>query len=97
MPYRHVVLFRVHDHVDDATVDDAIRGLQGLADLPGVLEWTVRLSDDVRKGRVIVENALFADRDALDGFRAHPRHAQTSAVMREIADWWIGDYEEPDA
>lgn len=96
MAYRHVVLFRVRDDVPDDAVDEALRRLDALGQAPGVLEWTVRLSDDTRKGRVIVENALLGGREVLESFRAHPLHEQSSEVMREIADWWVADYEEPD-
>ncbi len=96
-PYRHLVLFRVHDHVDDAALAHAVRTLEALGDAPGVVEWTVRLSDDDRKGRVVVENALFADRDAFEAFRASPAHADAGALMRGVADWTVGDYEEPPA
>lgn len=95
MPLRHLVLFRVYDEVPDADVDDALEQLASLAQLPGVLEWTVRLSDDRRKGRILVENGLFESREAFQAFRVHPRHVQVGTVMRQLADWWIGDYEEP--
>lgn len=95
MALRHLVLFRVYDAVADADVDDALEQLASLGTLPGVLEWTVRLSDDRRKGRILVENGLFESREAFEAFRVHPQHVQVSTVMRELADWWIGDYEEP--
>lgn len=93
--YRHIVLFRIHDDVPDTTVVRAIDALRNLADLPDILEWTVTLSDDPRKGRIVVENALFRHRDSIDAFRTHPRHQETSDLMRTIADWWVGDYPEP--
>lgn len=97
MAFRHLVLFRVHDHVPDADVEAAVERLDALRTMPGIREWTVRLSDDRRKGRIIVENGLFESREAFDAFRVHPQHDGVSAVMREIADWWIGDYTESSA
>lgn len=97
MPYRHIVLFRIHDDVSDALLDEALTLLQGLREVPGVREWTVRLSDDPRKGRVVVQNSLFDEREAIEAFRVHPLHRRTTDLMRTIADWWIGDYEEPPA
>ncbi|GAA2080574.1 hypothetical protein GCM10009821_21230 [Aeromicrobium halocynthiae] len=93
--YRHIVLFRVHDDVPGATVDHALDVLTRLCTLPGATHADVTLSEDRRKGRVIVQNVRFADRDALETFRAHPRHGEAGALMRTIADWWVGDYPEP--
>ena len=95
MTYRHLVLFRVHDHVPEPDVQAAEQALAGLGALPGVVEWTVRRSDDDRKGRIVVENGLFDDADALAAWRDLPEHRAVGERMREIADWWIGDYPEP--
>lgn len=94
MPLRHIVLFRVYDGVEPARVAEALDGLKSLAELPGILEWTVCLSTDERKGTVIVENALFESTDALAAFSAHPEHQVSAERLRVMADWWIGDYEE---
>lgn len=92
MSYRHIVLFRVFDDVSDARVSQAMASLAHLSSLPGVLEWRVELSLDSRKGRVIVEDATFADADAFEAFRRHPDHLRVAEAMSEIADWWNGDY-----
>jgi len=90
--FRHIVLFRVHDDVSDERVAVALSGLRSLAVLTGVTNWRVELSLDSRKGRVIVEDATFADESAFEAFRRHPRHAEVAAAMSTIADWWNGDY-----
>lgn len=97
MPLRHLVLFRIRDEVADADVDRALAGLRGLGDLPGIVSWRVEMSTDTRKGRVIVEDSTFVDRAALQDFRAHPRHAESSALLARIADWLVGDYDEEPA
>lgn len=94
MTYRHIVLFRVHDDVDDDRVAEAINMLRSLGVLPGILSWRVELSLDRRKGRVIVEDATFTDATAFHAFREHPEHATTAQTMANISDWWIGDYHE---
>lgn len=93
MTYRHIVLFRVHDHVDDDRVTEAIERLRALGVLPGIEAWHIELSLDTRKGRVIVEDATFTDATAFHAFREHPEHAKTAQSMADISDWWIGDYE----
>lgn len=91
--FRHIVLFRVHDDVSDERVAAALEELRSLAVLPSVSAWRVELSLDGRKGRVIVEDATFADAEAFERFRRDERHVAAAAAMSEIADWWNGDYE----
>jgi hypothetical protein len=90
--FRHVVLFRVHDGVSDDRVTEAIQSLRSLEALPGVIAWTVALSLDERKGRVIVEDATFADERSFGQFRVHADHAGVAGQMSSIADWWNGDF-----
>ncbi|GAA0492709.1 Dabb family protein [Microbacterium aurantiacum] len=92
MTYRHIVLFRVHDDVDDARVTEAISRLRSLDVLPGILSWRVEQSLDARKGRVIIEDATFVDALAFDAFRADARHTEIASEMARISDWWVGDY-----
>ncbi len=93
MIYRHIVLFRVHDHVDDNRVTEAIHRLRSLGVLPGILSWHIELSLDTRKGRIIIEDATFTDTTAFHLFQEHPEHTETAQSMADISDWWIGDYE----
>lgn len=92
MTYRHVVLFRIHDHVEEHDVDRAVDRLRSLADLPCVDTWRIERSLDERKGRILVEEATFADAHAFAAFREDPRHRDVAGEMAAISDWWIGDY-----
>ena len=92
--FRHVVLFRIHDHVSDAYVDAVIDTLQSFMVFPGVVSWTTTRSLDERKGRIVIEDALFESRAAFEHFRGDPAHVSAAKTMSEIADWWVGDYEE---
>ena len=91
MAYRHIVLFRVHDHVEERDVARAMDQLRSLEDLPGITDWQIARSLDERKGRIVIEEAEFVDADAFAAFRTHPRHQLVAAGMAEISDWWIGD------
>ncbi|MEV5040322.1 Dabb family protein [Microbacterium sp. LMI1x-1-1.1] len=93
MAYRHVVLFRIYDHVEEHDVAGAIDRLGTLADLPGIVDWRISRSLDERKGRIVVEEATFESAETFAAFRAHPRHQTVAAEMAAISDWWIGDYE----
>lgn len=92
MAYRHVVLFRIHDHVPDETITEALERLRRLAAVTAA-DGEVRLSEDLRKGRVIVEDLTFGTRADLDRFRAHPNHRAMGEQMKEISDWLIADWE----
>ena len=91
--FRHIVLFRVHDDVPDARLPEAIDGLASFSLFPGVTDWTVKLSLDARKGRIIVEDGTFESREAFEMFRVDPDHVRAGVMMAEISDWWVGDYE----
>ncbi|MEV8370910.1 Dabb family protein [Microbacterium sp. NPDC064584] len=92
--FRHIVLFRVYDEVSDDRIDTAITRLASLATLPGVVSMRVERSLDTRKGRMLIEDAMFEDARAFSAFRAHPAHVAVAAEMAEISDWWVGDYAE---
>ncbi|HVC50920.1 MAG TPA: Dabb family protein [Stellaceae bacterium] len=57
----------------------------------GILHWQVDWNLDQRKNWHLVELAVFSDDAALRAFRTHPAHAEMSGVLREIADWAVGD------
>ncbi len=57
----------------------------------GILYWSVRPNLDLRKGVELVEFVIFTDNDALQAFRVHPAHQEIFTLMREHADWTVGD------
>ena len=91
--FRHIVLFRIHDHVTDDYIEAVIDTLQSFQLFPGVVAWTTTRSLDTRKGRVVVEDATFESREAFERFRVDPAHKSAAKTMSEVSDWWTGDYE----
>ena len=92
--YHHVVLFRLHNEVDQTSQDEAVEALRSLGKgIPGLVSWSVNSSIDTRKGRIIIEEAVFQSRSDFEAFRDSLAHAEISKVMSQIADWWVGDYE----
>src|SRR3989338_249902 len=57
--------------------------------------FAVERNLDLRKGVHLVELAIFRDDAALQAFRAHPEHTKITDVLREIADWQVGDFVHP--
>lgn len=92
MAYRHIVLFRVHEEIDDARLQEAVAALKAFAQFPGVESWVIASSLDTRKGRIVIEDATFVDRDAFDLFRRDAGHLRAAQMMSDVSDWWIGDY-----
>lgn len=91
--FRHIVLFRVHDEVTDDEVAEAVRALRDLGLELQAASWRVELSRDVRKGRIIVEDAAFVDESDFRRFREHSAHIAVAQRMADISDWWVGDYD----
>lgn len=59
----------------------------------GILYWAVQPNLDQRKGWNLVELAIFTGDDVLQAFRIHPNHSRVTDLLREIADWVVGDCE----
>ncbi len=61
----------------------------------GILFWRTGWNRDLREklGKVwhIAETAIFLDDDALQAFRVHPAHVALTTILRECADWTVGD------
>lgn len=93
MTFRHVVLFRVRDDVAGPELSAAMEGLKRLGDSPGIVEWTIELSLDERKGRIVIEDATFIDIDAFRTWRSGAAHREIASQMSEIADWLVGDWQ----
>ena len=94
MSYRHLVLSQLYDDATVPAVEAATAHLEALRGFEDLLEWRLTWSDDTRKGRILVQNALFVSRAAFVAWRALPEHALAAEAMSKLADWWIGDYEE---
>ena len=94
MKLNHTVMFKIHDDVGDDDVARAIELLTGLGGEPGVEEWIIRESIDVRKGRIIIEQSRFESNEAYQMFRTSPAHVKVGDFMKTISDWWVGDYLE---
>jgi hypothetical protein len=92
----HVVLISFRENASTAQKQWVFSEYQKLAGRcggkkAGILFWQVDHNLDQRKGWHLIELAIFRDHAALQCFRAHPSHAELTAVLREIADWAVGD------
>jgi heme-degrading monooxygenase HmoA len=93
--YRHIILFHLRPDVEPEQRDQALSMLRQAGTFPGIVEWTVEMSLDTRKGDVIVENSLFESPEAVVAFRTSEEHRAVGELMSQIADWAVGDYHEP--
>lgn len=92
----HVVLISFRPYATPEKREQVLLDYQALGERcggkdAGILLWQVDRNLDQRKNWHLVELALFSDDAALQRFREHPAHAQATSVLREIADWAVGD------
>ncbi len=57
----------------------------------GILFFTTKPNLDQRKNWHFAEFALFSGPEALEAFRIHPKHKEITDVLRDTADWVVGD------
>lgn len=96
----HVVLTSFRPDVPESTKQDIYNRYQTLAEdcggkEAGIIFWRVDHNLDLRKNVHLVEIAIFRDNAALQSFRQHPKHQEITNILREIADWQVGDIMSP--
>jgi len=92
----HVVLISFRDHATPEQRQQVFADYQELGEKcggkdAGILIWQVDHNLDQRKHWHLVEFAVFRDDAAFQRFREHPAHTELTLVLREIADWAVGD------
>jgi len=96
--YHHIILFRIKDGVSDDVHQKALIALRKLGQgHPGLETWQVHESIDTRKGQILIQEGVFATEEDFKRFQDSEIHAEVGNIMKEIADWWIGDYLAPSA
>lgn len=61
----------------------------------GILFCEVRENIDQRKNMHLIEILIFEDYFALQAFKVHPKHKEIGEMLKQIADWWVGDIFAP--
>ncbi len=92
--FRHIVLTKLHDDVDEKAFLGVVHRLVDLGNEPGIIYWKVNESIDTRKGAIIVTDAAFVDEAAFEAFKVSEAHKEAGEFIRNVADWWVGDYLE---
>ena len=92
----HVVLISFRPDTSAEQRQQVLLDYQGLGERcggkdAGIMFWQVDRNLDQRKDWHLVELSAFRDDVALRRFREHPAHVQATSVLREIADWAVGD------
>ncbi|MBI2099157.1 Dabb family protein [Candidatus Uhrbacteria bacterium] len=96
MPLWHICLISFHQDAPESVRREIYDRYQTLdADCggagAGILFWKVAWNLDLRKNIHLVEISVFTNNDALQRFRRHPKHMELTDILREIADWQVGD------
>jgi quinol monooxygenase YgiN len=92
----HVVFISFRAEATPEQRDQVLADFQDLGERcggrnAGILFWQVDRNRDQRKNWHLVELVVFRDDTALQRFRAHPAHVRMTSMLREIADWAVGD------
>lgn len=93
----HVVLISFQPTASEEVRKEVFDRFQTIAsdcggEAAGILSFKVEHNLDLRKGVHLVEVAHFTDGAALEAFCVHPKHTELTNVLRECADWQVGDY-----
>lgn len=83
---RHIVFFSARDPADLERIEAGLRLLEGV---PGPLVLEVRRNlgrDQLGNAIDLVVYGEFADQAALDAYKAHPRYAETIAIVRPLRE-----------
>ena len=96
----HTVLISVRPDTPQKTMTRVYNLYQTLAadcggEDAGILYFALRKNLDMRKGVTWTQVAVFRDDAALQAFRAHPAHTGITDILRDIANWQVGDYMGP--
>lgn len=57
----------------------------------GINFWKVDWNLDLRKNVHLVEIAIFENNEAFQKFQANPKHKELADIVKEVADWQVGD------
>jgi len=101
---RHIVMWKLKDHAEgadrQANVEKVRRMLEDCRDcVPGILEFEVgQATDGYEASYDLVLNSLFASKETLAAYQAHPRHMAIKPFMAAAcAERACMDYEVPAA
>lgn len=97
----HVVLVSFKPETSEAMKQKVYGLYQTLAEdcggkKAGVLFWKVGWNLDLRKNIHLVEIAIFENSGAFQKFQAHPKHKELASIVKETADWKVGDILGPE-
>lgn len=99
---RHIVMWKLKDEAEGADRQTNMQKVRQLLEscrdcVPGILEFEVGLAADGHEAtHDVVLNSLFASREALDAYQAHPRHVAIKPFMGAVrAERACLDYDLP--
>lgn len=92
----HIVLISFYENTPEFVRQDIYNRYQTLdsdcgGSEAGILYWKVDWNLDTRKKVHLVEIAIFENNEALQNFRAHPKHKALTDIVRNFANWQVGD------
>ena len=95
----HIALISIRNEVDNVAREEIFRLGQELGERcggasAGINVWKFQRNLDLRKGVHLVQVSVFRDGESFKAFRQHEAHQRFVEVLREVADWTIGDFSD---
>lgn len=93
----HLVMIKFYDNVSEEIRRKILNQYSSIAEDcggqdAGILFFEVKPNLDQRKNWHLAELAFFTGPEALEAFRVHPKHKEITDILRETADWVVGDF-----
>lgn len=95
----HVILFSFLPSTDGSTRKNILERYYKLGDEcggreKGILFWSVKENIDLRKNIDFVEIAIFDNEESFVNFKNHPKHKELVEILKDSANWYVGDIKE---
>ncbi len=95
--YWHIVFISFRSDIPEEVRRNVIEQNKALGEKcgsfeSGIITWKVIENLDQRKGVHFIQIGMFTSKESFEAFRAHPEHKVFGEVLREVADWTVGDF-----
>lgn len=97
--FHHIVFVSFLDNTDEVVREEIFQQHRELGEKcggakAGITLWRVEKNLDTRKGVHLIQVSMFQSKEDFEAFRSHEAHKQFAAVLRDVANWTVGDFSD---